>query len=408
MSAFNRFLRYVSFDTQSNPHSLTVPSTSNQQILAKQLVTELQSIGVTNVILSPEGIVYGFIPSNTAQPLPTVGFIAHMDTSFDFSGANVKPRIIKNYDGEPIVLNQEKAIVSDPALLTSLKDHLGKTLVVTDGTTLLGSDNKAGIAAIITAVEQLLQHPKITHGPVHIAFTPDEEIGKGTDHFNVTYFDCDFAYTVDGGSANEIEFENFNAASCKVTIQGLNTHPGSAKNIMLNSQHLAIEFHQQLPKELDPALTEGYQGFNHLSSINGSVESTQLSYIIRNHDRTLFEQQKAQFIAIQRKMNEQYHLPLVQVQIEDSYYNMKEKLDQTPEVIELARQAIQQVGLTPISHPIRGGTDGARLTYLGLPCPNLGTGGYYFHGPNEYLVVEELEKVVEILLSIVTLTAEKR
>lgn len=406
MSVLQRFLRYVAVETTSNPHSNTSPTTPQQLAFAHTLVAELKALGVQKVTLSKEGVVYAFLPATTKKKVPTVGFIAHMDTSFDCSGKDVIPRIITNYDGLPILLNEQKRIYSDPHKLPSLKKQIGKTLVVTDGTTLLGADNKAGIAAIMSLVEFLLKEPTKAHGAVHIAFTPDEEVGRGTDHFDIPYFACDFAYTVDGGSANEIEYENFHAASCVVDIQGLSTHPGAAKNVMINSQHLAFAFHQALPKELDPALTSGYEGFNHLTSMEGSVEKTRLNYIIRNHDITLFEKQKQQFVDIQQAMNKQYKQPLVSLTIKNTYANMRDIILQYPIVLELAKKAITNQGMIPKSSPIRGGTDGARLTYDNLPCPNLGTGGYHFHGPNEYLVVEELEMVVDVLKEIVDLIAK--
>lgn len=403
MSVLNRFLHYVTFDTTSDPQATTVPTTKQQLVLANELVMELKKLKVPRVELSPHGVVYAFIPSNSKKDVPTVGFIAHMDTSFDCSGNNVLARVISNYDGGPIVLNKKEQIISDPKKLTSLQKQVGKTLVVSDGTTLLGADNKAGIAAIMSLVAYLMQHPLVEHGAVHIAFTPDEEVGKGTDHFDIPFFNCDFAYTVDGGSANEIEYENFNAAQCEVAIKGLNTHPGSAKDMMINSQHIGFEFHASLPKQLDPALTSGYEGFNHLTSMQGSVEKTHLTYIIRNHDRSLFEQQKQEFFAIEKLLNTRYQQPLINVTITDTYYNMRDLIMQNPRIISLAQKAIENNGLLPVSNPIRGGTDGARLTYNQLPCPNLGTGGYHFHGRHEYLVVEELESVVNILKEIVHL-----
>ncbi len=408
MSVLNKFLKYVSIDTASDHESTSSPTTKKQWNLAHELVKELQQLGVKQVTLSPFGVVYAFLPANVDTPLPSIGFIAHMDTSPDCSGENVKTKLISNYDGKKIILNAEQAIESDPAIIRSLRKHIGKTLVVTDGTTLLGADDKAGVAAIMEMVETLQTNPNIHHGNVHIAFTPDEEVGKGTDHFDVDFFHCDFAYTVDGGSVDEIEFENFNAASCHVEIKGLNTHPGGAKGIMINSQLIAMQFHGLLPKELDPTLTEKYQGFNHLTSMQGDVEKTTLDYIIRNHDKGLFEEQKAMFYRIQKQLNDQYKKPLIQVTIADSYYNMRDLLMKQPHVIAIAQQAIRDVGLQPISNPIRGGTDGARLTYMGLPCPNLGTGGYAFHGRNEYLVVEELNISVKIILQIIAIVASKK
>ena len=409
MQVLDRFLHYVTFDTTADPTSSTVPSTPHQMVFAHHLVTELKTLGVPMVTLSPQGVIYALIPSNVTQPTPTVGFIAHIDTSFDCSGHNVKPSIIHNYDGRAIILNNDKMIISDPDVLPSLQKQLGKTLVVTDGTTLLGADNKAGVAAIMDIAAYYMQNPGVPHGNIAIAFTPDEEIGRGTDHFDLAYFQADFAYTVDGSSANEIEYENFYAAQCDIEIKGLSTHPGAAKNVMINSQHLAFLFHQQLPAELDPAKTSGYEGFNHLIAMKGSVEQSQLTYIIRNHDFALFEQQKQRFYQIQASLNQQYNQPLISLTIQDTYHNMKDLILQKPLVLNLAKKAIEANGLTPKSSPIRGGTDGARLTYMGLPCPNLGTGGYHFHGPNEYLVVEELQQVVSILKSIITFTmAEKK
>lgn len=406
--SLDRFIEYVKIDTQSDASSNTSPSSSKQFDLLNKLKDELINLGVQDIVLEPNGILYGNIPANTNEKIDAVGFLAHVDTASEASGKNVLPRIVTNYDGKEIILNKELNIVMSPKEFPSLNRHLGKSLVVTDGTTLLGADDKAGVAEIMTLVDYLYNHPEFIHGPIKIAFTPDEEIGRGTENFNIEKFGADFAFTVDGGVVNEYEYENFNAAAAKVIISGLSCHPGSAKNIMINAQLIAIEFNSMLDPNKIPAKTEGYEGFNHMTSMKGEVETAELNYIIRNHNRALLEEQKQSFIDVANKINFKYQKELVKVEIKDSYYNMAELILKHPRIIELAKDAVSNVGLNPIANPIRGGTDGARLTYDGLPCPNLGTGGYNYHGRFEYLVIDEMEKSVEVLIEIVKLTAARK
>lgn len=399
MKAYQRFLEYVKVDTTSNPKSKTHPSSPGQIKLGKMLVAEMKQIGIANPRIDQYGYVYGLIPANTKKKLPTIGFIAHLDTSKDMSGANINPRIIENYNGENVELNEN--CILDVDVFPFLKDLKGRSLIVTDGTTLLGADNKAGVAEIMTLAEILLTNPNIEHGEIKIAFTPDEEIGKGTMFFDLENFQCDYAYTVDGGEEGSIEYENFNAASATVTINGVNIHPGDAKGKMVNSIEIGYEFHQLLPQFLKPAFTENYEGFNHLHEISGNVEKTILSYLIRNHDLKLFNKQKQDFLTISNFINQKYGPNTCEVEIEDTYYNMYEYIKEKFEIVELAERAIKNVGLTPIVKPIRGGTDGAMLTSKGLPCPNLGTGGYNFHGRFECITIEGMDTAVAILLEIV-------
>ncbi len=401
MKLVDRFLKYVHVHTTSDPHSNTHPSSERQKNLGKMLLDEMKEMGVKEVTMTSFGYVYGLIPSNTTKKVPTIGFIAHMDTSSDCSGEHIHERIIENYDGKDVVLNQEKNIVLKTSEFPFLKEKKGKTLIVTDGTTLLGSDDKAGIAEIMTVVEYLFEHPEIQHGDIRIAFTPDEEIGEGTDHFDLSLFPCDFAYTVDGGEEGSIDIENFNAASCEVTLDGINIHPGSAKGHMINSLLLAIEFNSLLPVHEVPSQTELYEGFNHLNDMKGTVQRTNMHYIIRNHDLKKFTAQKEDFIRAEHFINEKYHQNLCHVTIEDSYYNMYDRLKDHLEIVEIAKKAVISQGLTPIILPIRGGTDGAQLTYKGLLCPNLGTGGFNFHGPYECITVEGMEQCASIILSII-------
>lgn len=400
MNVQDRFLKYVKYDTQSDEYSSTVPSTAKQLVLANALVDEMKSIGIEDAHVDEFGVVYGTIPKTCDSEVKTIGFIAHMDTSPDMSGENVKPRIVSSYDGTNIVLNEELGISMGVDEFECLADKIGEDLIVTDGTTLLGADDKAGIAEIMTMAETLINE-KREHGTIRLAFTPDEEIGCGADHFDVKKFNADFAYTVDGGEVDSIDYENFNAATADIEIQGLSIHPGSAKNKMINALLVAMEFHSMLPIEQNPAYTEGYEGFNHLTDLHGACEHATMSYIIRNHNEELFEKQKEDFRRIAAYMNEKYPSNTIQLTITDSYANMRTIIEKDMSIIELAKKSMKDVGLEPTSHAIRGGTDGARLTYDGLPCPNLGTGGYNCHGKYEFASIQEMQKSVELLLKIV-------
>lgn len=406
MKCYERFLKYVGFETTSDEDSLTCPSTTNQLVFAKQIVEDMKAIGISNVILSEDGYIYGEIPANTNRKIDTIGFISHMDTSPDMSGKNIKYQIIKNYNGKDVILNKEKNIVMKTSDFDFLNKLKGKSLICTDGTTLLGADDKAGIAEILTMADILI-HSNIEHGTIKIAFTPDEEIGRGADKFDVELFNANYAFTVDGGEPEYIEYENFNAASAVVQINGINIHPGSAKNKMLNSINLAFEFDNSLPKFKRPQYTEGYEGFVHLNDINGTVEKTTLFYIIREHDFNKFTELKNLFTEIEKQMNDKYGINTVEVKLNDNYYNMASQFIDKTEIIETAKRAIKNVGLTPSSCPIRGGTDGARLTFMGLPCPNLGTGGYNYHGRYECVTIEDMDICTNILLEIIKDVAKK-
>ena len=393
MTVSERLLKYVSFDTRSDESSETCPSTEKQKCLGAALVEEMQAMGIADARMDADGYVYGSVPGKAGAP--AIGLIAHMDTSPDCSGANIQPRIVE-YTGEPVVLNEEKHIVLSAQDFPLLNRSVGKHLIVTDGTTLLGADDKAGIAEILTAVEELLSEGG-DHSPVRIGFTPDEEIGRGADRFDLAHFGADYAYTVDGGTLGELEYENFNAASAVVTVLGRNVHPGYAKNTMINSQNIAMEFHALLPVVERPEHTEKYEGFCHLCAIHGEVEKTTLEYIIRDHDRAKFEAKKAQFAKIAALLNDRYGKSTVQIEVKDSYYNMKEKIEPVLYIVEAAKQAMLDAGVTPSIVPVRGGTDGARLSYEGLPCPNIFTGGENFHGRFEYVPVEDMESAVRTL-----------
>ena len=390
MTVSERLLKYVSFDTQSDESAETCPSTDKQRILGAALVAEMQAMGIQDAHMDADGYVYGSVTGTTGAPV--IGLIAHMDTSPDCSGKDIKPRIVE-YRGGDIVLNGEKGVVMRAADFPRLKNSVGKHLIVTDGTTLLGADDKAGIAAILTAVEELMQE-NTPHASVRIGFTPDEEIGRGADRFNVKGFGADYAYTVDGGTLGELEYENFNAASAVVTVHGRNVHPGYAKNIMVNSQSIAKEFHAMLPTAERPEHTEGYEGFCHLCEMHGEVEESRLDYIIRDHDREKFERKKAQFTEIAAFLNKKYGEKTVEVRLRDSYYNMRGKIEPVMHIVEAAKQAMLDAGVTPSIVPVRGGTDGARLSYEGLPCPNLFTGGENYHGRFEYVPIEDMEACV--------------
>ncbi len=396
MKASERFLQYVLFDTTSceeNPHC---PSTANQLTFANRLVEELHTLGVEDARVDENGYVYGSLPANCETDAPALGFISHMDTSPDASGAGVKPHIVKNYDGGDIVLNEKEHIVMSPARYPTLRDYVGQDLIVTDGTTLLGADDKAGIAEIMTLVEEI-QRDKLPHGKLCFGFTPDEEIGRGADLFDVSGFGAQYAYTVDGGKLGELEYENFNAASATVTVHGLNIHPGDAKNKMKNALLIGIQFQNMLPAAEIPACTEGYEGFQHLNRMSGDEEKTVLHYIIRDHDRQKFEAKKDRFLRIAAFLNAEYGEGTVEVELTDSYYNMKEKIEPYYFLIENAKQAMRKAGVEPRIQPIRGGTDGARLSYMGLPCPNLSTGGHNAHGRFEYIPVQSMDAMVHVL-----------
>lgn len=411
MKLADRFLKYVSIDTQSSKDSTSSPSTSKQFQLAELLYQELKEMGIEDVRLDRKYCyLYAGIPSNLPaekKDVPVIGLIAHMDTSPEISGAGVKARMVENYDGEDVVLNSEQNIVLSPSVYPELKNYIGKTLIVTDGTTLLGADDKAGIAEIMTAMEELLAHPERPHGEIRIAFTPDEEIGAGMDHFDVEAFGADFAYTVDGGAEGELEYETFNAASANVEIRGLSIHPGSAKNRMVNASLLAAELVGYLPAEQTPAHTEGYEGFYHLYGISGNIEKAAVRYIIRDHDRNLFEEKKKYFVSVCNLMNQKYGEGTVQVEIQDSYYNMKEMIVPHFHLIETAKKAMEMNQVECKIAPVRGGTDGSRLSFMGIPCPNLYTGGHNYHGRFEYVCYESMKTMVQVIQTILKLYAEE-
>lgn len=405
MNIVERFLNYVTYDTQSSEETNVTPSTKKQMVFAEHLKKELIAEGLKDVELDEMGYLYATLPSNTNKPVPTIGFIAHMDTSPDASGKDVKPHIIKNYDGSEIILSN--GLVTSPTIFPELLDHKGEDLIVTDGTTLLGADDKAGIAEIVQAMVFLQQHPEIKHGKIRVGFNPDEEIGMGAHNFNVEKFGCDFAYTMDGGEVGEIEFENFNAASAKITINGCSVHPGYAKNKMINAVRIATELTQMLPTDEIPETTDGYEGFFHLTNISGSVEKAQLSFIIRDHDREYFERRKKEMIDIVENINEKYGKGVAALEIKDQYYNMREMVEPKMYIIDIAKQAIAEAGMTPIIKAIRGGTDGAQLSFRGLPCPNIFAGGLNFHGPHEFLPVQSLEKAMITIVNICKISAQK-
>ena len=399
MKVHERFLRYAKYDTQSDPESKTYPSTAKQITLLKDLKQELDDLGV-DVKMDNFGYVIGKIKANINHEVPTVAFIAHVDTSPDASGKDISPRTIYDYDGKDIILNEEIGITLSPDTFKNLKEHVGEDLIVTDGLTLLGADDKAGVAEIMTFVDYLHKHPNVLHGDITIVFTPDEEVGHGTKYIDIDNIDADFAYTLDGSYVGELAYENFNAAGATVIINGKSVHPGSAKHKMLNSLMVAMEFDTLLPTHMRPEITEKYEGFNHLHNMAGNCEKTVMKYIIRNHDKKIFAKQKEDFLNASAFLNKKYGKDTCYLEIEDSYYNMREKLEDNETIINIAMNAIKNQHIHPVTEPIRGGTDGARLTYMGLPCPNLGTGGYNFHGPYEYLSINEMEKAVEILKDI--------
>lgn len=400
MTIVERFLKYVSFDTQSAEDSETTPSTEKQWALARFLKEELEGIGLTEVEIDEHAYVYATLPANTDKPLPTVGFIAHMDTSPDCSGKDVKPRIVKDYDGGDIVLDEAAGIVTSPKKFPELLDHVGEDIIVTDGHTLLGADDKAGIAEIVQAMAYLIAHPEIKHGRIRVGFNPDEEIGLGAHRFNVEKFGCDFAYTMDGGELGELEFENFNAASAKVEVTGVSVHPGYAKNKMVNAARVATEYASLMPAAETPERTAEYEGFYHLLGMNGNVEKASLTYIIRDHDRARFEERKEYAAAVGELLNKKYGAGTVKVTLADQYYNMREKVEPVMHIIDTALDAMKDCGIQPRVRAIRGGTDGAQLSFKGLPCPNIFAGGLNFHGPHEFLPIPSLEKASMVVVKI--------
>lgn len=404
MEITERFINYTKFDTQSAEDSSTVPSTSKQLIFAKYLKEELEQEGLKDVEMDDKGYIYATLPANTKKEIPTIGFISHYDTALDASGANIKARIVKSYNGEDIELSP--GIISSPKMFPELLAHKGEDLIVTDGTTLLGADDKAGIAEIVQAMCYLRDHDEIKHGDIRVGFNPDEEIGMGAHHFDVEKFGCKWAYTIDGGDLGDLEYENFNAASAKVTIHGVSVHTGYAKGKMVNASRLACEFNNMIPETDIPETTEGYQGFYHLLGIDSHCEEAKLSYIIRDHDRDKFEDRKKVIEDCVKKMNEKYGDGTVELKMNDQYYNMKEKIDPNMHVIDLVVKAMQDCGVAPKVEPIRGGTDGAQLSFRGLPCPNIFAGGVNFHGPYEFVSIQVMEKAMEVIVKICQLTAE--
>ena len=404
MDITERFLNYVKFDTQSSEDSNTVPSTAKQLIFAKYLKEELENEGFSDVEMDDKGYIYATLKSNMKKDVPTIGFISHYDTSPDCSGENVKPRIIRNYDGKDIELSP--GIISSTSKFPELLKHVGEDLIVTDGTTLLGADDKSGIAEIVQAMCYLRDHKEIPHGDIRIGFNPDEEIGMGAHHFDVEKFGCEWAYTMDGGDLGELEFENFNAASAKVFIKGISVHPGYAKGKMVNANRLAAEFAAMLPADETPETTEGYEGFYHLLGIESNIENAKLSYIIRDHDRDRFEDRKTFIKKAVAQMNEKYGADTVTAEVKDQYYNMKEMIDPNMHVIDIVLKAMQQCDVPPKVSPIRGGTDGAQLSFKGLPCPNIFAGGINFHGPYEFISIPVMEKAMQVIVKICEITAE--
>lgn len=407
MALVERFLKYVSFDTQSSEETEVTPSTPGQMVFAKYLKEELESLGLEDITLDEHGYLFATLPANIDKPVPTIGFIAHMDTSPDMSGKDVSPRIVQNYDGSDIVLCAEENVVLSPSQFPELLDHKGEDLIVTNGKTLLGADDKAGIAEIVSAIVYLKEHPEIKHGKIRIGFNPDEEIGLGAHKFDVEKFGCDWAYTMDGGEIGELEFENFNAASAKITLKGRNVHPGYAKNKMINSIRVANRFCAMLPAHETPEHTEGYEGFYHLISFNGDVEQTTVAYIIRDHDRARFESRKKKIERFVSEINAEYGEGTATLELRDQYYNMREKIEPVMHIIDTAFAAMEAVGVKPNVKPIRGGTDGAQLSFKGLPCPNIFAGGLNFHGRYEFVPIQNMEKAMKVIVKIAELVAIK-
>ncbi len=400
-----RFISYVTIDTESDPESNTTPSTKKQWNLANKLVEELKAIGMQDVSIDENAYIMATLPSNVEHDVPTIGFISHFDTSPDFTGANVNPQIIEHYDGHDIILNAEENIILSPGYFEDLLLYKGQTLITTDGTTLLGADDKAGICEIISAMEYLINHPEIKHGDIKVGFTPDEEIGRGAHKFDVDKFNADWAYTMDGSQIGELEYENFNAASAVVKVKGKIVHPGYAKGKMVNSMYIAQEFISSLPRMETPEHTEGYQGFFHLHNIDGNVEETTLKYIIRDHDKGHFEARKEVMIKLTNELNSQYNREAITTEIKDQYYNMKEKVEPVKHIVDIAEKAMRALNIEPLIKPIRGGTDGSQLSYMGLPCPNIFAGGHNFHGRYEYVPVESMIKATEVICKIAEITA---
>ncbi|MFV8224739.1 peptidase T [Christiangramia aquimixticola] len=403
----NRFISYIKIDTQSDPSSNSTPSTLKQWDLAKKLAEELKEIGLQDVSIDEHAYVMATLPSNIPHQVPVIGFVAHFDTTPDFSGTNVNPQIIENYDGNDIVLNKEKDIILSPEYFEDLLQYKGQTIIITDGTTLLGADDKAGITEIVSAMEYLVDNPEIPHGTIRICFTPDEEIGRGAHKFDVEKFGAEWAYTMDGSQIGELEYENFNAAQAVITVEGKSVHPGYAKDKMVNSMYIAQDFINSLPRLETPEHTEGRQGFFHLSSIKGDVEETKLEYIIRDHDTTHFEARKEMMRDLVSEICSQYERECIKIEIKDQYRNMREKVEPVMHIVDLAQKAMEEVGVTPIIKPIRGGTDGAQLSFMGLPCPNIFAGGHNFHGKYEYVPVESMQKATEVIIKLAELTAKK-
>ncbi|MHA3788977.1 peptidase T [Flavobacterium hauense] len=408
----DRFISYVTIDTESDASSDTTPSTAKQWDLANKLAEELKAIGMEDVTIDKHSYVMATLPSNVDHEVPVIGFVSHFDTTPDFTGANVKPQIVPNYDGGDIVLNKELNIVLSPSYFKDMLQYKGQTLITTDGTTLLGADDKAGITEIVTAMEYMIQHPEIKHGKIRVCFTPDEEIGRGADLFDVEKFGAEWAYTMDGSQIGELEYENFNAAAAKITFKGISVHPGYAKGKMINSMLLANKFISNLPKEEVPEKTKGYEGFFHVVGLSGSIEETTLNIIIRDHDRKKFEKRKKLIgkIAdkINRKFEKQFGGDVAIAEVKDYYYNMKEMVEPVMHIVDIAEKAMRELGIEPLIKPIRGGTDGSRLSYMGLPCPNIFAGGHNFHGKYEYVPVESMQRAVEVIVKIAELTAEKK
>ncbi|MHA6481855.1 peptidase T [Paenibacillus sp. strain BS8-2] len=403
----SRLTTYVQVDTQSDENSESCPSTPGQLTLLRMLVEELKHIGMQEVTMDDNGYVMATLPSNTDKAVPTIGFLAHVDTATDMTGANVQPQVVDSYDGGDIILNAEQGIVFSPREFPALAGHVGKTLMTTDGTTLLGADDKAGLTEIMTAMAFLIANPEIKHGKIRVAFTPDEEIGRGAHKFDVTAFGADFAYTMDGGPLGELQYESFNAASANVTINGKNVHPGTAKDKMINATKLAMEFHAMLPALEVPEHTEGYEGFYHLNNIAGDVEQMRLHYLIRDHDRKKFDDRKAEMTRIAQSMQAQYGEQRIVLELKDRYYNMGEKIQPAFHIVETAREAMQNLGIKPLIEPIRGGTDGSQLSFMGLPTPNLFTGGENYHGRYEYVCIDTMELAVNTIIEIVKLYEAK-
>lgn len=407
MTLVERFLKYVSFDTQSDELTRLTPSTPGQMVFAQYLKEELESLGLEDIVLDENGYLFATLPANTDKPVPTIGFIAHMDTSPDMSGKHVSPRIVEKYDGKDIVLCAEEKVILSPSQFPELLDHKGEDLIVTNGKTLLGADDKAGIAEIVSAVVYLKEHPEIKHGKIRIGFNPDEEIGEGAHKFDVEKFGCEWAYTMDGGELGELEFENFNAAAAKITFKGRNVHPGYAKHKMINSIRVANRFIAMLPSHETPEHTEGYEGFYHLVGIAGDVEQTTVSYIIRDHDRGRFESRKREIEHLVSKINAEYGEEAAVLDLRDQYYNMREKIEPVMHIIDVAFKAMEAVGVEPHVKAIRGGTDGAQLSFKGLPCPNIFAGGLNFHGRYEFVPIQSMEKAMNVIVKIAELVAAK-